>query len=469
MGDINHWRRNISNFASGRLPPPSSTSDSSQLSVPGSEGELALSPTQGHPNLNNFQSSSRNATVRLPGRTAHSSREQPRRNSASGQSWYEVFSTEWPGYNGLEQTPSADPWRMAETVLTRLMSQPLQDPLPPKYNSRMLHVLEAYRDQRQIISQLEEELASEVQARQEDSAAFKKAGRAWERESEQWQAEVKRLEVLIANGQTGMEGVMHARAGSIVRRQTKVEDRGAQDVLPPVRARSTKDVFSGLAPGVGESGDASARLDAKASQLLASASGFGYASRLQQSGRVYSKKSDIDGPPKWFTPTENNVLRVRAQSEDQKSFRVHKRRDFSFGAGDDATPLSRQHLKSSPKEGHHQSSALHKLNQNVKPLSTWQLCIDNEEVQAIPRLEPHGSRGKCSESATPNEEKVPARENSSSSVATVKLRPQRKIELPDGTSQESNQTSDSTAVAAARAATQGPRENLTLKTGGSKP
>jgi len=129
--------------------------------------------------------------------------------------------------------PSAE--QLIDTILCRLMSQPY-DTLDTRFNGALLQILEAYRNLSDQRERLEKHLAEETAIRLAERSATQEAEREWEEEKQSYKAEVKRLELIIAQGKRGVAEVALVRQDSLIRRKKQVitpddEDDGKETVF----------------------------------------------------------------------------------------------------------------------------------------------------------------------------------------------------------------------------------------------
>lgn len=110
--------------------------------------------------------------------------------------------------------PSPD--QIAETLKVVIMNQNTMDPVPVEHNSSILHVLEAYHDMRLQIIEKDAEIATLKRNQARDFEDFEEMAMGWVVKENDYQKEVKRLEVLLANTEGGMESVVMARSRSSV-------------------------------------------------------------------------------------------------------------------------------------------------------------------------------------------------------------------------------------------------------------
>lgn len=129
--------------------------------------------------------------------------------------------------------PSAE--QLIDTILCRLMSQPY-DALDTRFNGALLQIFEAYRNLSDQTERLERSLASEMNIRVAERSAAQSAEHAWDEEQQSYKAEVKRLELVIAQGKRGVAEVALVRQDSLIRRKKQVitpddEDDGKETVF----------------------------------------------------------------------------------------------------------------------------------------------------------------------------------------------------------------------------------------------
>jgi cell division septum initiation protein DivIVA len=115
------------------------------------------------------------------------------------------------------------------------MSQPY-DALDTRFNGALLQIFEAYRNLLDQRERLERNLAGETDIRLAERSATQRAERAWEEEKQSYKAEVKRLELVIAQGKRGVAEVARVRQDSLIRRKKQVttpddEDDGKETVF----------------------------------------------------------------------------------------------------------------------------------------------------------------------------------------------------------------------------------------------
>jgi len=115
--------------------------------------------------------------------------------------------------------------QMIDTVMQTLLCAPYKG-LDAHHTSAILQVFEAYRHLRDENLLLLAKADSETNRRYAVEAETERAQRVWQTERQGFQAEVKRLEVMIATGKKGLAGVMEARQNSVINRD---KERRAQE------------------------------------------------------------------------------------------------------------------------------------------------------------------------------------------------------------------------------------------------
>lgn len=115
------------------------------------------------------------------------------------------------------------------------MSQPY-DTLDTRFNGALLQIFEAYRNLSDQRERLERSLAGETDIRLAERSASQRSEHEWEEEKQSYKAEVKRLELVIAQGNRGVADVALVRQDSLIRRKKLVstpddEDDGKETVF----------------------------------------------------------------------------------------------------------------------------------------------------------------------------------------------------------------------------------------------
>lgn len=115
------------------------------------------------------------------------------------------------------------------------MSQPY-DALDTRFNGALLQIFEAHRNLSDQRERLERSLVGERDNRLVERSAAQRAEHRWEEEKQSYKAEVKRLELVIAQGKRGVADVALVRQDSLIRRKKNVirpedEDDGKETVF----------------------------------------------------------------------------------------------------------------------------------------------------------------------------------------------------------------------------------------------
>lgn len=111
-----------------------------------------------------------------------------------------------------------DPDQMMDSMMRTLMAEPYR-PLDVKHNSPLLMIFEGFRNLRDENASLMRKLKYEVETRFASHHETERERQRWQQEREEYKAEVKRLELIIAKDKEGMAGVFRARQGSILRNE----------------------------------------------------------------------------------------------------------------------------------------------------------------------------------------------------------------------------------------------------------
>jgi hypothetical protein len=115
------------------------------------------------------------------------------------------------------------------------MSQPY-NALETRFNGALLQIFEAYRNLLDQQERLQRSLAGEMDIRLAERLATQRTEHAWEQEKQSYKAEVKRLELVIAQGKRGVAEVALVKQDSLIRRKKQVitpddEDDGKETVF----------------------------------------------------------------------------------------------------------------------------------------------------------------------------------------------------------------------------------------------
>jgi hypothetical protein len=147
----------------------------------------------------------------------------------------EIPSPRFPSWAVEDTFPNPSAEQLIDTILCRLMSHPY-DALDTRFNGALLQIFEAYRHLSDQQERLERRLAGETNTRLAERSATQRVEHEWEEEKQSYKAEVKRLELIIAQGKRGVADVALARQDSLIRRKKQVitpddEDDGKETVF----------------------------------------------------------------------------------------------------------------------------------------------------------------------------------------------------------------------------------------------
>ena len=121
--------------------------------------------------------------------------------------------------------------------MCRLMSSLPNQTLDPRFNGNLLQIFESYRNLSDSHARLQSQLDEEALARKAIVQRLQQAQRQWATERQEYRAEVKRLEVLLAKGKRGLAEVTLARQASLIQhRRSQVKgdpevDDGLQTIF----------------------------------------------------------------------------------------------------------------------------------------------------------------------------------------------------------------------------------------------
>lgn len=127
-------------------------------------------------------------------------------------------------------SPGAD--SLVDAVMCQLMAHPY-DSLDRQFNGAVLQICEAFRDAGEEKEQLRMEVARRVEEREGLQRDLERSRSLWERERQDYKAEVKRLELILAKGKRGLAEVTLARRESLIRRGRETLTSDASDTISP--------------------------------------------------------------------------------------------------------------------------------------------------------------------------------------------------------------------------------------------
>ncbi|KAI4598983.1 hypothetical protein KJ359_002398 [Pestalotiopsis sp. 9143b] len=110
--------------------------------------------------------------------------------------------------------------QMVESLQVNLMTRGALSPIPVEYNSYVLHLIEAFQGMQAKIDAADSARDDEVRHRARVEQDLADVAEEWEKREAEYNAEVKRLEVIIARtSRDGLETVTLARANSVIDRE----------------------------------------------------------------------------------------------------------------------------------------------------------------------------------------------------------------------------------------------------------
>lgn len=130
------------------------------------------------------------------------------------------FSEPWTEIAPLFEPTYADNRSVEASIRSHLTTCP-GTPLPPQHGPALLRIFHAFRTATNENERLTTLLQDTIQNWQEDQEQ-------WTRDKIGYDAEIRRLELLIAQGTTGMSGLVRARQGSIIDRSRKQRHYASQ-------------------------------------------------------------------------------------------------------------------------------------------------------------------------------------------------------------------------------------------------
>ncbi|KAK6005504.1 hypothetical protein QM012_007146 [Aureobasidium pullulans] len=202
MADVYQWRRRIqSGFPNTLLPV-------------GEQDEAEVDITSG------FGSSRKKVRPKISSYFSH-------RGPSIGHGRSSVWSSDQRAslkdtisspYQTWPEGREPDPDQIMDSIMRTLIAEPYR-PLDVKHNSPLLLIFEGFRNLRDENSSLMRKLKYEAETRFASHHEVELERQAWQREREEYKAEVKRLELIISKDKEGVAEVMRARQGSLLGRE----------------------------------------------------------------------------------------------------------------------------------------------------------------------------------------------------------------------------------------------------------
>ncbi|KAI8151563.1 hypothetical protein K4K49_008753 [Colletotrichum sp. SAR 10_70] len=135
--------------------------------------------------------------------------------------------------------------QMINTLHQVMMTKPVLDPVPIENNSCILHLLEGYRELQEQLRVTERALAEEKETKERSLEEFAKVSSEWEKKETDFRAEIKRMELVLADiAPDGVGAVALARSGSIVdrsSRSSRLFKARVEKAKSPTKARDPDD------------------------------------------------------------------------------------------------------------------------------------------------------------------------------------------------------------------------------------
>ncbi|KAK1851764.1 hypothetical protein CCHR01_05651 [Colletotrichum chrysophilum] len=135
--------------------------------------------------------------------------------------------------------------QMINTLHHVMMTKPVLGPVPIENNSCILHLLEGYRELQEQLRVTEKALAEEKETKERSLEEFAKVSSEWEKKETDFRAEIKRMELVLADiAPDGVGAVALARSGSIVdrsSRSSRLFKARVEKAKSPTKARDPDD------------------------------------------------------------------------------------------------------------------------------------------------------------------------------------------------------------------------------------
>ncbi|KAI4715297.1 hypothetical protein E4T48_08520 [Aureobasidium sp. EXF-10727] len=202
MADVHQWRRRIQPGFSHTLLPVGEQDETEPEITSG----FGSSRKKVRPKISSYFSHRGPSTSH--GRSAIWSADQRTTFKETISSPHQT----WP--EGCEP----DPDQIMDSIMRTLIAEPYR-PLDVKHNSPLLVIFEGFRNLRDENASLVRKLKYEVETRYASHHELELERQTWQQEREEYQAEVKRLELIISKDKEGVAEVMRARQGSLLRKE----------------------------------------------------------------------------------------------------------------------------------------------------------------------------------------------------------------------------------------------------------
>ena len=135
----------------------------------------------------------------------------------------DLFNPTWPSASTFGAYPSPHANNLIDSVMCRLLGQPY-DSLDSSLNATLLQIFEHFRNLDDEHQKTLVDLEKEVERRCHLESAMQQSAQQWNREKQDYKAEVKRLELILANGSDGLVKVTSARQDSVLRNRGNRDD-----------------------------------------------------------------------------------------------------------------------------------------------------------------------------------------------------------------------------------------------------
>ncbi|KAK3117143.1 hypothetical protein LTR53_001800 [Teratosphaeriaceae sp. CCFEE 6253] len=211
MNDIQHWRRMIQPNRT-RTPAIEPADDSDGAASP-------VTPRRGlKPKISSMF-------------TLHGTVPKP--DPSSGEDPFASRSPAWP--DAQPYSPHPNPDSLIDAIMCRLMTDPHGN-LDPRFNGMLMLVFESYRGVLDDKLQLQEQAEEASADREAMLSRLQQAQKQWTQERQEYKAEIRRLELLLAKGKRGLAEVTMARQDSRYReresyRRSELLDDGLRTIF----------------------------------------------------------------------------------------------------------------------------------------------------------------------------------------------------------------------------------------------
>lgn len=139
-----------------------------------------------------------------------------------------AFHQNFPSWSNDEPIPDPDVNKLVDSLMSRLLAEPYYG-LDSRFNGTLLQIFECFRTNQDDKDKLQLLLHQEIDRRSSLERAMHDSAQKWSRQREEFQAEIRRLELIIAKGERGLAEVTLARQDSLLRYGQRIRNNITAD------------------------------------------------------------------------------------------------------------------------------------------------------------------------------------------------------------------------------------------------